>query len=187
MNPADMTNLKSLLRSISLDSLRVFSQTNDLSLESLPDLPKVYGHWMAMALVAGPQIRVTFKVHFMSESGAHLSHKAAGRAANQMTVEATSDFMKEYCNMTLGALKKILAENGLRSAISLPFLTRGFDEVFFPISSGVLMARDYWKIHFDKYFIACSGLFEVFESNVDLSGLPSEVKGQTDVGDVEFL
>lgn len=182
-----MNKLKELVQSIAMDRLKVLGRWDALQTEPLPDMTRVHGHWMAMALTAGPQLRVTFKVHFMADQGAKLAQKALGVEWDKIAFRNTSDFMREYCNMTLGLIKKVLQDHGFRSGISLPFLTRGFDEVFFPESSGVISSRSYWKVQFEEENVVCSAHIELFDSELDLSGLPNALEQQQDVGDVEFL
>lgn len=183
----NVENLIQLIQSASLDRLTILSTIANLKLETKIEEALVRGHWMAMALAAGPQIRITFKVHFMTETGAELSHKAFSCSPEKVSFEKASDFMKEFCNMTLGLVKKVLAEHGLKSVLSLPLITRGFDEVFFPDSSGILLTRDFWRIHFGSSSVVCSSHIEIMESSLDLSQIPTKVEPNTDSGDVEFL
>ena len=54
--------------------------------------------------------------------------------------EHREKIIKEFCNLTAGAIKESLELGGIKSLISLPLVTRGQDYVFFEVRQTPLTA-----------------------------------------------
>ena len=89
------------------------------------DKQLVYAHWMGLILVGRQGLKTIFKVHFSSNQITGLLGRKF-KSKNLML-----DFAKEYCNLVAGAIKAELGKAELDCGISLPLITRGFDETFF--------------------------------------------------------
>lgn len=177
-----------LLRSSSLSRLKSHSKIEDIELaEPDADVP-VFGHWMGIILLSGPDLRVTFKVHYGSRKVRALAASAIGQAAKELSLNQIADFMREYCNMTAGHLKGFLDRGGLEVGISLPLIIRGFDEIFFSAQDGKRVFGEMWKLHYAEAELTCSASVEVFEPAA-LYKVPKDValEEETEEGAVDFL
>ena len=93
-----------------------------------PDDPSqlAKGFWMSLILISGSIGRITFKVFYYSHEIATIAANALQKDSSQISTEQSGDFVKEFCNLTAGAIKKIFEENGFRVGISLPLITTRF-------------------------------------------------------------
>ena len=65
VDPECLNRMKDLVRNVSIDRFRRAAQNDDfILLESSKTDRDVYDHWMALILVSGKALRITFKVHF---------------------------------------------------------------------------------------------------------------------------
>jgi CheY-specific phosphatase CheX len=94
----------------------------------LQDGGPVYDHWMSLILMAGPGIKVTVKSFFNHRSVAEVVANFRNKPASEIPIQLTCDFMKEFCNLLGGNVKRVLLDNSISVGLSLPLLTRGFDE-----------------------------------------------------------
>lgn len=175
--------LKTLVRNTSLSRLRALSNLSDVRLEETPESHEIMGHWMSLILISGRKLRITFKTQFAN-------HMAQGFAAHMFRLEKglvsnsqAQDFMREFCNMTAGYLKNALERHQIALGISLPLLTRGFDDFFFSVSSINKVFMDRWKFVSGDHVLYCAAVIEVLD-DVVLTGEDLEFK---DSGEVEFL
>ena len=93
-----------------------------------------------------------------------------------------ADFVKEFCNLTAGNIKQALEKSSVLTGISLPLVTRGFDELVFA-STGPQYLRDQWRIAMAEVFLDCSVITEIYDQ-ITFSG---EESAAEDLGEVEFL
>ena len=113
----------------------------------------VFGHWMSLILIAGANLRLTFKVHYTHPV---IRKMASGILGASATDAAVADFMREYCNLTGGAGKTLLEAKQVNMGLSLPLVTRAFDEVFFvPPAALVGSGNVVWKIASPEGEIHC--------------------------------
>ena len=128
-----ITGLKQMIRSTSHS--RFDSHTKQTETDIVDPPPsnglRVHGGWMCMILIAGQGIRVNFKVHFSCRDIGVVIHKVYGKPIQEITEEFRKDYVREYCNLVAGGIKKKLEECEISAGISLPIITRGFDEIFF--------------------------------------------------------
>ncbi len=152
--------LKSAVRSLSAS--RLAAHANDANVRLLEDDSSdlVKAHWMSLILGAGRDMRITFKCHFMSEDGPGFGRGLA--EVSSLTEERILDFFKEFCNLTMGGLKILLENNQIQIGTSLPLVTRGFDEVFFPRSSSGSCFEDKWILDNGIARVYCAVHFEIF-------------------------
>ena len=96
--------------------------------------------FLSLIFVSSHAVKMSFQAKFTFEKCKPLVAMAFEKKTEEVTREQMEDFVKEFCNLTAGALKKNLENEGFSSLISLPLLTRGQDEVFFknhPLESDV--------------------------------------------------
>jgi hypothetical protein len=122
-NTEASTTLIRLVQNSALTKMRQFSGKPGVELGHAPPNALGLSFWVAMILVAGEGLVITFKTHFAS--------KQASAFIPEMQKDSTAapDFIKEFCNLTAGAVKIGLGQNKIKTGISLPILARGFDEI----------------------------------------------------------
>ncbi|MGE0525702.1 MAG: hypothetical protein AB7G93_06825 [Bdellovibrionales bacterium] len=158
-NRTAIETITQVTREISRARLESHSGIPNLRLVEVDSDAIVLGHWMALILAAGKDIRVIFKTHFM---GHHAQHFARNSFLDEsLTAGLLLDFFKEFCNLTIGGLKGFLEANQVFVGTSLPVVTRGFDELFFPVLVGDSTHSDRWAISAGDHFVNCSAAIEL--------------------------
>ena len=183
----DQLWLNEAARHFSLDRIAKYTKCEDITLEAVKPDHDVFGHWMTLILIAGQELRVTFKSHFFSSQIAALIAKNIGEDKNTITLPQTLDYMKEFCNVVGGGLKQELIENNLQVALSLPILSRGIDEVFFPKPGGIRHGSDVWCLSNSELEVTCSVNYEIFDPNIDFSKFSTDFERSSTDGDVDFF
>lgn len=183
-------SLNQLVRSASLARIQAVAKAPDFRVEELQSKNKVLAHWMALILISGKSLRLTFKTHFMSADAKQLASKSYGKKPDELKLAQASDFIAEFCNLTAGKIKKTLEDQNISTGISLPLLTRGFDELFFPNEDAKTTFKDQWALTTpnEPTQMSCSVLLQVYDfatlEKLKLSGDSAAIK---DDGGVEFL
>ncbi len=149
------------LKGASVDQFRIYTNTSEIALRDIPisDLP--FYQLLAHILVSGEDLEVNFKTHFMLDdvkgyTNAKLKSDAVSN--NQLT-----DFIKEYCNLVAGKAKLFLEEQNLVVGQSLPYAIQGFNEMFYPKTSGY-SKDDAWELVGPLGSIRCSCTIKLFKT-----------------------
>ncbi|MFK7824644.1 MAG: hypothetical protein AB8G05_10825 [Oligoflexales bacterium] len=189
-NLAKIFNLQKIIRDVS--SIKFSQQANDeiMKIESFENQKaSMLNQWLTLILISGTKIKICFKSHFSNTSvRAHLAHKFDNKDKN-LTLEMGFDLLKEYCNLVGGGIKECLVSDNRTMGLSLPLLTRGFDEVLFVDRmkrSNKRLFRDIWRLSTSYNEIICSS--EIYM--IDWSSLDDvdEPKTQREAGgELEFL
>lgn len=187
-----MHALRQAIRRLSIEKLSQHAANPRVLLAELPEFyGRVHGYWMSIILIAGPALRVTFKVHFDTKDVQKLSLEMLKQLGAEANTALMPDLVRELCNLIAGSIKTQLEAVGVRSGTSLPFVTRGFDEVFYKYPDVNSRIGDHWTLYDGPRRIHCSVLFEVFDkrvleqlSKINGTGASSEA---TDSGEVELL
>ena len=140
----DAVRLTTFVRETSRESLQRFANVETLKIEEIGIPNAVLGHWSALILISGTSIRVTFRVYFSTATAKHLASGAYSTAEDDIASDQAYDFMKEFCNLCAGRVKLLLIGNDLQVGISLPLVTRGFDQVFEEESKESFCIEDRW-------------------------------------------
>ena len=148
-----------------------------------PTLP-VHGHWMSFILLSGEALRIVFKVHYATADASFFASRAYGIEQNVCSKPRALDFVKEFCNVTAGALKASLENYGLKLGVSLPSTTRGFDEIFFRRNQNA--QSDIWIVECDEAKFTCSIDFEILDSALSFNE-PTGGAATTESGNLDFL
>jgi CheY-specific phosphatase CheX len=145
---------------------------------------RVHGNWMAIILVSGKDLRITFKVHFNIKDVKKILEASFAKPYNEIEDDLATDFVKEFCNLTAGYIKQIFEKYELKSGISLPIVTRGFDDIFYKPTNSDEVA-DLWKLDVAGVSLLCTPHFNIFNSdNIPTFNLDDSFD---DEGDIEFL
>jgi hypothetical protein len=115
----------------------------------------VYAPNLAFIMVAGKDFRLSFKVHFCAKHFEKLT-----KAKQENKKKQALDMMREYCNLTAGAVKLPLIEQNIICGISLPTITSGFDELVFSDRIRLSIFRDCFVLKNDISTIHVSALLE---------------------------
>ncbi|MFZ4404734.1 MAG: chemotaxis protein CheX [Pseudobdellovibrionaceae bacterium] len=182
---ADKVDL--LVQGIALKRFQSHSRFADIEVTKLevPD-PGIGGRWMALILIAGKSIRITFKVHFHEYVTRIVAANLYGKKPETLTVHQILDFIKEFCNLTAGGVKTQFETSNLTVGISLPLATRGFDDVFFPVPNQETGFGTSWLLTVPSGQFKCSTFIEVMDPKA-LDNVSFEVVEKADDGEVEFL
>lgn len=183
----NLTWLKSTIRELSRMRLARYLTEPNLTIESQSREPGQQ-HSMAMILVAGTGFRVVFRVHFNRRSISPWAEKIYKQDKQELNTSQVSSFAKEYCNLTGGAIKQELGLHGLDSGISLPLLTRGFDEIFFDQPNEMRIFTDWWSLNHQSTRMMCSTYLEVQDPGaLDQLTLGEIRLGHLPTGEIEDL
>lgn len=147
----------------------------------------VYSHWMSLILIAGPAIKIVFKVHFQSKAAWSLAAPAFGLSIDNLSVEKSCDFMREFCNLAGGKIKLALSNSNIETGISLPMLTRGFDDLFLEVHGRKNTRQDYWSCQFEEHYLIFSTIIQSSQQ-IDFSFLTKDyLDNLSKDNDIEFL
>ena len=129
----DVQSLINLCRELSLSRLKGHIGYNELiEREFNSEKPVDLGESLSLVFFTSIGIKLNFKTHFSLQNARLFAAKGLGVVSDDsLSKEMIEDFMKEYCNLFAGAIKKSFENKGFDSSISLPFLTRAKDKVFF--------------------------------------------------------
>ena len=176
-----------LIRNISLARMTQQGQVEGLQIQEVDGNPSVYSHWMAIILVSGSSIKLTFKTHFKTRFAQIMAANAYNLSPEKIGRDQAIDFMREFCNLTAGGTKASLLSNSINLAISLPIVTRGFDEIFFTELLTQKSLTDHWRLAAKNCEIFCSTTIDFFET-VDLTNIePDFVNGPRSESEIELF
>ena len=181
-------NLQGLLRQSC--KLRLYSSLKidggvDIEELSNPD-DFLYGQWMSVILLSGQALQCTLKMHYFNDTALALSSHSLGLARAKIKPGMLTDYMRELTNLFAGEIKAQLFANKILVGISLPLITRGFDEILFSDNLGKFIVRDYWKFLWSGNEIVLTAETEVFQPDIFNSVTIKEFNAE-DEGDIDFL
>ena len=195
-NNPDFDSLKKLCREISASRMAAHLGGQEVSFrEGQDDLiseNENIGKWLSLIFVSSHVVKMGFQSNFTFDDCKHFAATALEKNADDVSKNQMEDFIKEFCNLTAGALKKGLEKEGFSSLISLPLLTRGQDDVFFkshPKDMGApLSYQDSWELLYGENFITCNIFFEIYDkekfSKIILGAFGVE---EEEEGDIDFF
>lgn len=185
--PEEALGFKKLVRNISKSMLAVQGKRPDFEIAEIEGALQVFSHWMSLILISGPALKVTFKAHFKTSVAKLLAAPVFDKTPDDLTEEQGLDFVREFCNLTAGSLKKALLHYSIKTGVSLPVVTRGFDELFFSSGSFHNVYGDRWSVRCPAGEIRCSLSVEVVQP-IDFTKITDTMPAEEqDSGDVEFL
>lgn len=145
---------------------------------------QVHANWMSLILISGTSLRITLRVHFNL-------YQIKKLLTQTLDIESPKDsqaldFVKEFCNLTAGFVKSTMEEHDMDAGISLPIVTKGFDEIFYtPINSDE--KQDLWFMEVGGYPIVCTPSFNIYDQDqVDKLQLAEEGE-EDDDDDIDFF
>lgn len=177
-----------LVKASALARLKSYAQCPDFEIREYKNEVGVHAHWMSLILISGRYLRLTFKAHYSSDVAKNLAARAMGRSGSDITDHQAADFMKEFCNLTAGGIKKYFEDLGQSVGISLPLVTRGFDELFFSVPNLKTTFEDVFMLAYPESDIVGSVNVEIFDLDALKEFKYVEKQGSAqDDGEVDFL
>jgi len=152
-----------MIKNISLDRMREYSHCTDFVLKERLQPEYVYSYWMSLILIVSRSLRLTFKTHYLTTTASFLTHQLV-KGGELVSQRQAIDFMKEYCNLTAGGIKRVLEFVGYPAGISLPVSCRGFDDIFYPKPSNSLGKEAAWDLIVGDKNVTCSVTVEIFDT-----------------------
>lgn len=156
-----------LVKKLALARLQFLIKRPDLIIVDDSGENRVFAAWRSLILVSGPQLRITLKVYFRLATAQALAAPVFRTDPKGVHKDQAIDFIREYCNLTAGGIKLALSDLGFQTGISLPIVTRGFDEIFFHLD-GALGKIFHWEICGDDVRLPISCFIETLDA-----GFPS--------------
>ena len=188
MSEKQCENLKNILRNSCF--VRFTSSLKSRAVVELKDdVPKddfLYGQWMTVILLSGPSMQSVLKLHFFSEDAKEFAALAMGIEKRDVQNNMMIDYMKELTNLFAGEIKSQLFDNDILVGISLPLVTRGFDEVLFSDQSSESLTRDFWSMRSGNSRVTITSEAEVFQPQIFDNTSFTEMN-EEDEGEVDFL
>lgn len=157
-------NLKDLVRNKVVDTMVRSARIEGpkvFEMENQDDF--CYGHWMAFIMISGSAIRIMLKLHFKKSTAITMLGSKAKNESGEKADRMAMDFMKEQCNLMAGALKSSFNNAKIITGLSIPLVTRGFDEAVFSDKVDRSKINDVWKLEWDEGTIVCSSVIEILE------------------------
>ena len=167
----DEDSLKKICRELSLSRIKTHSCIEDITVVETEDFGKKddVGQWLSLIFVSSHAVKLNFKCQFYSDDAAFFTAKAIGKEVDGISKQNIDDFVKEFCNLSAGAIKKSLEGSGLTSLISLPLMTRGSDDVFFKShprkDKGPIVYSDSWDLMHEGKALTCHIYFEIYDKD----------------------
>lgn len=149
----------------------------------------VHAYWMSLIMVANSSIKVMFKAHYnVSELKVIAKDSIERNDKGEITDGAAADFMREFANLVGGVIKATLETVGIAAGVSLPLVTRGFDEIFVNFNKATSNYIDKFEICTSDGTVFCSLHVECNDSSVmEVLGQIPAPTAEESGGDVEFL
>jgi CheY-specific phosphatase CheX len=167
IDPKCLEKIKDLVRNVSVDRFQRAAQNQNFGILDVTGKEKeVYDHWMALILISGKALRIILKVHFNVKSSKKMASPIYGKSPEKLEVRQAKDFIKEFCNLSAGYLKKIFEDQAIDVGISLPLVIRGFDEVFFEKKEKPSIIEDKFRIENAGLGVICTNMVEVFNQDL---------------------
>lgn len=149
-----------MLKSASQVAFQDMFKTKDTTTEQQQESELPFpAFWSTGIIVIAPTFRIIVKIYFDSTPTSKAIsevYKKRGESLNH-----THDVFREICNLMGGTLKRYLEALDTEVGLGLPFLERGFDEMFCPPVTKSVRRTD----HFD---IICRGSRFAVQCHTDL-------------------
>ncbi len=143
-------SLYTISERISIDKLEISTQ-NKMKFTARKVIPDkvVHGKWLAMILLCGQDLEITFKIHYNSSVGRKLLSKIVSKDPTEIPHAKIQDYFRELCNTCAGEIKATLSQQDVVIGLSLPLSVRGSDQVMFSQRENYLVHSYFWHIDSD--------------------------------------
>lgn len=178
---------KSLIHETTLNRFKQQSQNDTVELafpENKVEKPLVYAHWMSLIMVANNYFRLVLKAHYNTDEIPLLVPAVFDQRTSKDVIH---DYMREFCNLMGGVFKAALEEKQVATGLSLPLVTRGFDEVFLQFNLSAKNMFDQFYIQNNKGKIIFTVHMEIVDESIIDTINSVKSTTNTDEGEIEFL
>ena len=153
-------DIQELIRSQFLSCLQRSSYLESAHIAEAAFDEPVYDQYISLIMLHSDVLSVTLKGHFSLETARKSLAGRHGKPWQDIGKELALDYMKEMFNVAAGRIKSHLAANNISIGISIPFITRGFDELLFSDKINPHEIHDYCQVGWDDQKITlCSQIF----------------------------
>jgi len=144
----------------------------------------IFGQKIANIVVAGPELRLILKIHYTDGLGEYFLKRYLN--AKEFPSNKIDDFFLENCNLAAGRMKHGLVSEESSLGISIPIKTKGFDDLFFTLSTdGEFCSEWHWDFSSDdNVTVHCSLFIEILNNKLKIM-LPDEDAAKVD--ELEFF
>lgn len=184
--PLEIKILQQMIRDKSLKVLTRSAKVSTVTMQEVANRDDfVYDYWMAFIMVSGMSLRIMFKIHFNTSTAVSLLPKSSiGRSEDEVRRTAM-DSIREQCNVIAGDIKASLTSAQITVGLSIPLVTKGFDEAVFNDKLDEGKSCDVWQLKWGSRSVVCSSVVEVLEW-AELENLHFEAEAEP-LDDGEFL
>lgn len=180
-------NLIEIVRKKVFETFTRSTRLNDIQMVELENKDDfVYGHWLSFILISGSAIKIMLKMHFSTIATKKVLAKKMRKEVPAISDRVALDFLREQCNLTAGGIKATLNGQGVITGLSIPLVTRGFDEAIFSDSLDPSKIMDAWRLEWDDGSIVCSTVIEILKEQ-ELATLKESSFGKEEEEDGEDL
>lgn len=186
------SNYVNIIRNLSLDRWASQTGRTDLVLDTLNEAEasrRIKSHQSAYILLSGKGIRIEFRAYFSNSAIQQLMSPVFKKAPEDIPRELLHDSVREFCNLVAGGIKSILSDGKkLQLGLSIPLVSRAFDEVWFQEDDDV--RRELWSVRGADGHIMLALSSTIIDPSVlqNISAkITSSVIDHSDNGDMELL
>jgi len=192
--PSDkvVQTLKAIARDSARRGLQVSLHSTPFTEAELPpDKDLSFDHWVTAIMLSSKVFKLSFSARFTSKSARALVAHALGQEPDQVKPAVAHDNMGEFCNLTVGYIKKFLiqANSALGdSAMSTPKSNPSFDLGGEEVRN-LGTYGDKWLLQFDGHEFLCAINMDVSDWTVlgDLQEAEIDQLSVSDGGDIDFF
>ncbi len=117
------------------------------------DIP-VYGFWLTLVLLSTESMHIILKTHFNFSTLKPILNKIFANQSIEITMEIGESFMNEFSNLYGTKIRNELNNIGVPTGMSLPLLTRGFDNFFFEENFRILRNQSENAVNSDHHHLS---------------------------------
>jgi len=160
-----------------------------LSSVVVPPEAAVRDHWMSLILLAGGGIRMTLKAFYNTNLCRRVLADVTGQKPEEIADHYVSDLMRELLNRVGGSAKRMLGDAGLTVGLSLPLVTRGFDQIFSNSTSQRDTDFEHWVLSTKYGAVAMSAELTLAPADClnKFEWVVPAPKADADDGELDFL
>ncbi len=126
----------------------------------------VYGFWLTLVLLSTENMHIILKTHFNFSTLRPILVKIFSNQEIDITMDMAESFMNEFSNLYGTKIRNELTSIGIPTGMSLPLLTRGFDNFFFEENFRVLKRQSENAINSDHYHLSGAWQFMTGVANI---------------------
>ncbi len=143
--------------------------------------------WLVVVFAHSKYFRLTIKIHYNDEAAQIFAQNCRGPDTPTLGITAINDFMREYGNQLIGAVKQSIEDQSGYAQVSCPLVTRGQDAKFFSPIPTASAFEEHWQLSALNQKIQCSIVLEFLDRNFMKEIFLPAFFDKDAIGDVEFF